>query len=79
MSPFRARAASLPLERRPDESVLATLVALVPVTTGYDMYVYSADFPGSMRRVVRSITGGECVYFQGSGGKRPAEVRLYRR
>jgi hypothetical protein len=52
---------------------------LVPVTTGYDMYVYSADFPGSMRRVVRSITGGECVYFQGSGGNILPKFALYRR
>ncbi len=64
------RQATVLQARRPDESVLATLVGFGchPVTTGYDMYVYSADFPGSMRRVVRSITGGECVYFQGAGG-----------
>lgn len=56
--------------RRPDESVIATLVGFGchPVTTGYDMYVYSADFPGPMRRVVRAVTGGECVFFQGAGG-----------
>ncbi len=38
------------------------------MTTGYDMYVYSADFPGPLRRVVRAATGGECVFFQGAGG-----------
>jgi neutral ceramidase len=56
--------------RRPDESVIATLVGFGchPVTTGFDMYVYSADFPGPLRRVVRSVTGGECVFFQGGGG-----------
>ena len=56
--------------RRPDESVIATLVGFGchPVTTGYDMDVYSADFPGPMRNVVRSVTGGECVYFQGAAG-----------
>jgi hypothetical protein len=56
--------------RRPDESVLGTLVGFGchPVTTGYDMDVYSADFPGPMRDVVRAVTGGECVYFQGAGG-----------
>ncbi len=32
------------------------------------MYVYSADFPGPMRDVVRAVTGGECVFFQGAGG-----------
>ena len=56
--------------RRPDESVIATLVGYGchPVTTGYDMYVYSADFPGPLRRVVRAVTGGDCVFFQGAGG-----------
>lgn len=56
--------------RRPDESVLATLVGFGchPVTTGYDMDVYSADFPGPMRELVRTVTGGECVFFQGAGG-----------
>lgn len=56
--------------RRPDESVIGTLVGFGchPVTTGYDMVVYSADFPGPMRDVVRSVTGGECVFFQGAGG-----------
>jgi hypothetical protein len=56
--------------RRPDESVIATLVAYGchPVTTGYDMYIYSADYPGPLRRVVRSVTGGDCVFFQAAGG-----------
>lgn len=56
--------------RRPDESAIATLVGFGchPVTTGYDMDVYSADFPGPMRDVVRAVTGGECVFFQGAGG-----------
>jgi len=56
--------------RRPDESVIATLVGYGchPVTTGYDMYVYSADYPGPLRRVVRATTGGDCIFFQGAGG-----------
>ncbi|MFN8222099.1 MAG: hypothetical protein U0R50_02485 [Gaiellales bacterium] len=56
--------------RRPDESAICTLVGFGchPVTTGYDMDVYSADFPGPMRDVVRAVTGGECVFFQGAGG-----------
>jgi hypothetical protein len=46
--------------RRPDESVIATVVGFGchPVTTGHDMFVYSADFPGAMREVVRTVTGG---------------------
>ena len=56
--------------RRPDESAICTLVGYGchPVTTGYDMIIYSADFPGPMRDVVRSVSGGECVFFQGGGG-----------
>ena len=56
--------------RRPDESVIATLVGYGchPVTTGHDLFVYSADFPGPMRKAVRDLTGGECVFFQGAGG-----------
>ena len=56
--------------RRPDESVVATAVnyGCHPVTTGYDMYVYSADFPGPLRDVVRRVTGGEAVFLQGAGG-----------
>lgn len=56
--------------RRLDESVIATLVGYGchPVTTGHDLFVYSADFPGAMRESVRALTGGECTYFQGAGG-----------
>jgi hypothetical protein len=56
--------------RRPDESIVATTVnyGCHPVTTGYDMYVYSADFPGPLREVVRRVTGGEAVFLQGAGG-----------
>ena len=56
--------------RRPDESVVATAVnyGCHPVTTGYDMYVYSADFPGPLRDVVRRVSGGEVVFLQGAGG-----------
>lgn len=56
--------------RRPDESPIATLVGFGchPVTTGHDMLIYSADFPGPMRSLIRSVAGDECVFFQGAGG-----------
>ncbi|MFN8222104.1 MAG: hypothetical protein U0R50_02510 [Gaiellales bacterium] len=56
--------------RRPDESPIATVVGFGchPVTTGFDMYVYSADFPGPLRETVRRATGGEAVFLQGAGG-----------
>ena len=63
------RVTSLQLRRR-DESVVATAVAFGchPVTTGYDLTVYSADFPGPLRDAVRRNTGGEVVFLQGAGG-----------
>ncbi|HLI15629.1 MAG TPA: hypothetical protein VKV23_06215 [Acidimicrobiales bacterium] len=56
--------------RRPDDSAIATVVAYGchPVTTGFDMSVYSADYPGPLRELVRRITGGECVFLQAAGG-----------
>jgi hypothetical protein len=56
--------------RRADESVVATAVGYGchPVTTGFDLYVYSADFPGAIREFVRRNTGGEAVFVQGAGG-----------
>jgi hypothetical protein len=56
--------------RRPDESALATLVSFGchPVTTGLDMDIYSADYPGPLRELVRSVSGGECVFLQGAAG-----------
>jgi hypothetical protein len=56
--------------RRPDESVIATAVnyGCHPVATGFDLYDYSADFPGALRDVIRRNTGGEAVFLQGAGG-----------
>jgi neutral ceramidase len=56
--------------RRPDDSAVATLVGFGchPVTTGYDMDIYSADYPGPLRALVRSVSGGECVFLQGAAG-----------
>lgn len=56
--------------RRPDESVIGAAVAFGchPVTTGFDMFVYSADFPGALRNLIRTVTGGECVFLQAAGG-----------
>ncbi len=52
----------------------AALASLEParvvwtVTTGPDIPIYSADFPGALRAAVREWTGGECVFFQGAAG-----------
>jgi hypothetical protein len=56
--------------RRPDETVIATVVAYGchTVTVGWDVLAYSADFPGPLRDAIRSWTGGECVFLQGAGG-----------
>ena len=62
--------------RRPDGSAICTLVTFGchPVTTGYDMTIYSADYPGPLRDLVRSVSGGECVFFQASAGNMMPKV-----
>jgi neutral ceramidase len=56
--------------RRPDESVIATLVGYGchPVSVGMDFTGYSSDYPGALRQRLRQWTGGECVFFQGAAG-----------
>jgi neutral ceramidase len=62
--------------RRPDGSAICTLVTFGchPVTTGYDMTIYSSDYPGPLRALVRQVSGGECVFFQASGGNMMPKV-----
>ena len=56
--------------RRHDETAIATLVCFGchTVSVGMDVPLYSSDYPGALRRAVRSLTGGEAVFFQGAGG-----------
>ncbi len=56
--------------RRADGSAIATVVSYGchPVTVGPDVFDYSADYPGPMRRALRDWTGGEAVFLQGAGG-----------
>ena len=67
--------------RRPDESAIATLVGYGchPVTTGYDMFIYSADFPGPLRGVVRAVDRRRMHLLPGRGRQRPPAVRVHRR
>jgi neutral ceramidase len=55
---------------RPDGSAIATIVgyACHTVTTGIGFIGYSPDYPGPMRELVRTLTGGECVFLQGAAG-----------
>jgi hypothetical protein len=55
---------------RPDGAPIVTLVSYGchTVTTGIDYPGYSPDYPGPLRELVRSVTGGECVFLQGAGG-----------
>jgi hypothetical protein len=55
---------------RADGSAVATVVGYGchTVTTGIDYPGYSPDYPGPLRDLVRSVTGGECVFLQGAGG-----------
>jgi hypothetical protein len=55
---------------RAEGSAIATVVGYGchTVTTGIDFPGYSPDYPGPLRDLVRSVTGGECVFLQGAGG-----------
>ena len=55
---------------RADGSAIATIVGYGchTVTTGIDFPGYSPDYPGPLRDLVRSVTGGECIFVQGAGG-----------
>jgi neutral ceramidase len=55
---------------RADGSAIATVVGYGchTVTTGLGFIGYSPDYPGPLRDLVRSVTGGECVFLQGAGG-----------
>jgi neutral ceramidase len=55
---------------RRDGTAIATVVGYGchTVTTGLGFIGYSPDYPGPMRDVVRSVTGGECVFLQAAGG-----------
>ena len=56
--------------RRRDGTAIGTVVGYGchPVTTGYDMSIYSADYPGALRETIRRNGGGDCVFLQGAGG-----------
>ena len=49
---------------------LAVLVAYAahPVVMGLTTYLYSQDFPGSVRRIVEGATGAICLYLTGAAG-----------
>ena len=55
---------------RQDGTAIATVVAYGchTVTTGLGFIGYSPDYPGPLRDMVRSVTNGECVFFQAAGG-----------
>jgi hypothetical protein len=55
---------------RPDGSAIATVVAYGchTVTTGISYLGYSPDYAGPLRALIRSVTGGECVFLQGAAG-----------
>ena len=55
---------------RADGTAIATVVGYGchTVTTGLGFLGYSPDYPGPLRDLVRSVTGGECVFLQGAAG-----------
>ncbi|MBP1993827.1 hypothetical protein [Paenibacillus eucommiae] len=56
--------------RRKDQSVIATLVnfACHPVVLGKEISEYSSDFVGPLRKMVKKVLGGECLFLQGAAG-----------
>lgn len=56
--------------RRPDESAVATIIGYGchTVTVGWDVLMYDPDYPRPLRELVRSATGGECVFLPGAAG-----------
>jgi len=56
--------------KRKDQSVIATAVnfACHPVVLGKDVPEYSSDFVGPLRRTVKQVLGGECLFLQGAAG-----------
>jgi neutral ceramidase len=54
---------------RADGSAIATLIGYGCHTVCTPpLLAYSPDYPGPMRGLIRQVTGGECVFFQGAGG-----------
>lgn len=39
-----------------------------PVVMGMDIYKFSQDFPGVVRRIVEQVTGATCLYLTGAAG-----------
>ncbi len=64
-----------------DGSAICTLVTYGchPVTTGYDMTIYSADYPGPLRALVREVSGGAVHVLPGVGRQRRAQDRVHGR
>ena len=49
---------------------IAVLVgyAAHPVVMGMDIYAYSPDYPGTVRRIVEDVTGAMCLFLTGAAG-----------
>ena len=43
-----------------------------PVVMGYEIYDYTPDFPGVVRRVVEQVTGATCLFLTGAAGNQAA-------
>ncbi|MBP1988638.1 hypothetical protein [Paenibacillus eucommiae] len=56
--------------KRKDQSVIVTAVnfACHPVVLGKDVSEYSSDFVGPLRKTVKQVLGGECIFLQGAAG-----------
>lgn len=43
-----------------------------PVVMGYEIYDYTPDYPGVVRRIVEQVTGATCLFLTGAAGNQAA-------
>ena len=57
---------------RGDAIAVVTGYAAHPVVMGYEIYDYTPDYPGVVRRVVEAVTGATCLFLTGAAGNQAA-------
>ena len=51
---------------------VVTGYAAHPVVMGYEIYDYTPDYPGVVRRIVERVTGATCLFLTGAAGNQAA-------
>ena len=55
-----------------DAIAVVTGYAAHPVVMGYEIYDYTPDYPGVVRRIVERVTGATCLFLTGAAGNQAA-------